>query len=150
MIKKIIVFTLFLSCSYVFSQKTITGTVKDNEGLLPNVSVNEKSTKKGVVTDFDGNFSIEVSKNNAILVFRYLGYKTLEVSVENKLKIAVTLEEDAESLDEIVVNALGVQVDKRTLANELKLKLFLKNENSKLQSQKSDNVRCGSDTDKDK
>lgn len=115
MIKKIIVFTLFLSCSYVFSQKTITGTVKDNEGLLPNVSVNEKGTKKGVVTDFDGNFSIEVSKNNAILVFRYLGYKTLEVSVENKLKIAVTLEEDAESLDEIVVNALGVQVDKRTL-----------------------------------
>jgi len=42
------------------------------------------------------------------------------------------------------------KVDKRTLANELKLKLFLKNENSKLQSQKSDNVRGGSDTDKDK
>lgn len=41
------------------------------------------------------------------------------------------------------------KVDKRTLANELKLKLFLKNENSKLQSQKSDNIRRGSNTDKD-
>jgi len=115
MIKKIIVFTILLSCSYVFSQKTITGTVKDNGGLLPNVSVSEKGTKKGVVTDFDGNFSIKVSKDNAILIFRYLGYKTKEISVQNKIKVLVVLEEDAESLDEIVINSLGQKVDRRTL-----------------------------------
>ncbi|PQJ79712.1 SusC/RagA family TonB-linked outer membrane protein [Polaribacter porphyrae] len=115
MIKKILLITMLLSTCYLSSQKTVTGTVKDNTGLLPNVSISEKGTKKGVVTDFDGKFSIKVSKDNSILVFRYLGYKTLELSVENKLKIVVVLEEDAESLDEIVVNALGIQVDKRTL-----------------------------------
>ncbi|MGB0879630.1 MAG: SusC/RagA family TonB-linked outer membrane protein [Polaribacter sp.] len=99
------------------AQKTVTGTVSDASGLLPSVSVQEKGTTNGVETDFDGNFSIRVANNNAILVFSYLGYKTKEVAVTGKTTLTVTLEEDAESLDEIVVSALGFKEQRDKMAS---------------------------------
>lgn len=106
--------TLLLTSSITLAQKTITGTVRDVTGSLPGASIIEKGTTNGVETDFDGNFSIKVA-NDAILQIIFIGYKDQEISVKGKTNINITLQEDAEKLDEIVVNALGMRVDKRTL-----------------------------------
>ena len=69
---------LLLCSSGSFAQvQQVTGTVIDNQGMpIPGVSVIEQGTTNGVVTDFDGNFSIEVP-DTAVLLFRYLGYTTM-------------------------------------------------------------------------
>ena len=112
MIKKLFlcVCGLLLSSSMLLAQKTVTGTVSDATGSLPGVSILEKGTNNGTETDFEGNFSIKISKNDAVLSISYLGYKTKEVSVIGKTVITVNLEQDAESLDEIVINSLGFAV----------------------------------------
>lgn len=112
MIKKLFlcVCALLLSSSILMAQKTVTGTISDASGPLPGVSVLEKGTNNGVETDFNGNFSIKVSKDDAILSIAYLGFKTKEVTVSGKTKITLILEEDAEKLDEIVINSLGFAV----------------------------------------
>lgn len=119
MIKKLYlcVFVLLMSNSILMAQKTITGSVRDALGSLPSVSILEKGTANGTESDFDGNFSIQVSSEDAMLVFSYLGYKTKEVSVTGKSTLEVVLEEDAQQLDEIVINALGFAVDKKTLGS---------------------------------
>lgn len=88
--------------------KVITGSVKDNtkENLL-GVSISIKGTTRGTVTDMDGNYSIEVPDDQAVLVFTYLGYKTKELSVSGKTKIEVTLMEDTQNLEEVVVVGYG-------------------------------------------
>ncbi len=91
-------------------QKTLTGTITDNYGVpLPGVNVIVKGTSTGTSTDFDGNFSLDVEEG-AILVLSYIGFKTVEIVVGNQTEINVTLEEDAASLDEVVINALGFAV----------------------------------------
>lgn len=104
-------FTLFLNAQNIYSQeKTITGTVKDEAGEpLPGASVLEKGTNNGTQTDFDGNYSLSVTSDSATLVFLYIGYTNLEQSIEGKSVLNVTLKEDAESLDEIVVIGYGTQ-----------------------------------------
>ncbi len=89
-------------------QNTITGTVTDSTGPLPGASVVEKGTTNGTQTDFDGNFSLEVSPN-AILVISYIGYAKQEVPVDGQTQINVTLEEDAAQLDEVVLVGYGTQ-----------------------------------------
>ncbi|TRZ41280.1 SusC/RagA family TonB-linked outer membrane protein [Robertkochia solimangrovi] len=94
---------------YAQNQKTITGIVKDNTGLaIPSVSVMEKGTSNGVQTDFDGNYSITVP-TDAVLVFSYLGMKTVEVQVGADSVIDVTLETDQQQLDEVVLVGYGTQ-----------------------------------------
>ncbi|MGA9639241.1 TonB-dependent receptor [Flavobacterium sp.] len=83
--------------------KKITGKVTDGIGPLPGVNVMVKGTAIGVTTDFDGNFTINVKDNNAILVFTYLGFATKEVLVNNQTSLSVVLTEDASKLEEIVV-----------------------------------------------
>jgi TonB-linked SusC/RagA family outer membrane protein len=87
-------------------EKTITGTVTDNSVSLPGVSVIIKGTNKGTETDFDGKYTI-TAKAGTILVFRYLGYKPVEKIIGTSNTINVTLEEDANVLDEIVVIGYG-------------------------------------------
>lgn len=81
---------------------TITGVVEDESGPLPGVSVLIKGTTYGTSTDFDGNYTIKIKKGD-ILVFSYLGFKTEEISIGNHTNLNVLLEEDASSLDEVVV-----------------------------------------------
>lgn len=101
---------LFL-CSSVYSQQTpITGKVIDNNGLpLPGVNVLVKDTSSGVVTDFDGNYEINVSDQAAILVFSYVGFKEQEIAISGQSTINVTLLEELSQLDEIVVVGYGTQ-----------------------------------------
>ncbi len=117
MIKKLFlcVCALLLSNSILMAQKTVTGIVSDATGPLPSVSVQEKGTTNGVETDFDGNFSIKVSNDQAVLVFRFLGYKTKELSISGLTTLNVTLEEDSENLEEVVVTAQGIKKSKKAL-----------------------------------
>ena len=91
--------------------KTITGTVVDAQGPVIGASVMEKGTSNGVVTDFDGNFTLSV-KPGATIVVSYIGYATQEIAVGNQTKFSVTLEEDNNSLDEVVVVGYGTMKKK--------------------------------------
>ncbi len=91
--------------------KTITGTVSDNSGSLPGVSVIIKGSTTGAETDFDGKYSIK-AKSGDVLVFRYLGYKASEKTVGSSNVINVTLAEDASVLDEIVVVGYGTSTNR--------------------------------------
>ncbi len=86
---------------------TVSGKVTDPQGEgIPGAAVLEKGTQNGVITDYDGNFNIQVSKD-ATLVISFLGYKTVEVPVGNRTRIDVSLEEDVEQLGEVVVVGYG-------------------------------------------
>lgn len=96
-------------------QEQVTGVVSDADGMpMIGANVIEKGTTNGVQTDFDGNFSITVPPN-AILVFSYVGFKAKEINVGNQTTLNVTLEEDAAMLDEVVVTALGISREKKSL-----------------------------------
>ena len=83
--------------------KTVTGTVVDGDGLpIPGVNVIIKNTSTGTQTDFDGNYTISVS-NTDVLVFDYVGMKTIEEEVGSRTTINVTLMSDIEALDEVVI-----------------------------------------------
>lgn len=91
-------------------QQTVSGTVVDDFGQpLIGVSILEKGTTNGVITDMDGNFTLKLTSDSRMLVFSYIGYKTREVSVAGKSTVNVTMSEDAEQLDEVVVVGYGVQ-----------------------------------------
>ena len=84
---------------------TVSGTVTseaDNQAI-PGVSVIEKGTTNGTVTDLDGNYRLSVSGPEATLVFSFVGFVTQEIPVEGQQTIDVTLSEDVEQLDELVV-----------------------------------------------
>jgi len=109
--------TLFLALIVQMSfaqEKTVSGTVSDNTGSLPGVSILVKGTTSGVETDFDGKYSIKAASGD-ILVFTYLGYKTVEKTVGSSSVIDVVLEEGGEILDEIVVTAIGIKREKKAL-----------------------------------
>ncbi|WP_170309854.1 SusC/RagA family TonB-linked outer membrane protein [Seonamhaeicola maritimus] len=92
------------------AQNKISGVVKDAGGLpLPGVSVIQKGTTRGASTDFDGNYTLELTSGDEILVFSYIGFKTIEIPVNGQTTINVTLDEDIESLDEVVIVGYGTQ-----------------------------------------
>ena len=84
---------------------SITGSVSDaiNNDPLPGVNVVVKNTNNGTNTDFNGNFSLDGVNNGDILVFSYLGFKTLEYTVSDSFNISISLEEDVEALEQVVV-----------------------------------------------
>lgn len=91
--------------------KKVTGVVSDAQGPIIGASVMEKGTSNGAITDFDGNFTLNV-KPGAQLVVSYIGYKTQTITVGNNTKFKISLEEDNNSLDEVVVVGYGVQKKK--------------------------------------
>lgn len=96
-------------------QIEVKGTVTDENGApLAGVSIVIKGTNTGAITDFNGEFSIKVS-NDQILVFSYVGFKTVEININNNTEIFVVLEEDASALDEVVVTAQGIKRQKKAL-----------------------------------
>ena len=107
----LLMLALLLTGQTLFAQsKQVTGVVKDATGeTVIGASVLEKGTTNGVITDLDGNFKLTVSKNNAILQISYVGYQTQEVNVSGKTSIIVTLKEDSEMLEEVVVVGYGAQ-----------------------------------------
>ncbi|GAA3754271.1 TonB-dependent receptor [Flavobacterium ginsengiterrae] len=100
---------MFLLSFNVRAQVTVTGTVSDANGPIPGANVNLKGTKSGTSTSFDGNYSISVP-SNSVLVFSFIGFKNKEVAVNGQTKINVLLEEDTNTLKEVVVIGYGTQI----------------------------------------
>lgn len=85
----------------------VTGVVKDQNGeLIIGANVVEKGTTNGTVTDVDGRFSINVAPG-ATLIISYIGYKSLEIEVDNRQAYDIVLSEDSEALDEVIVIGYG-------------------------------------------
>ena len=100
---------LFLSAQGLFAQQTISGKVTDaadGQGI-PGVNVVVKGTTTGGITDLDGNYSVDFSSPDAILVFSYIGYLTQEFETIGLTQIDVALKEDIQALDEVVVIGYG-------------------------------------------
>jgi TonB-linked SusC/RagA family outer membrane protein len=102
----------FMLCSVAQAQ-SVSGTVTDASSPLPGVNIAVKGTATGTITDFDGNYTMNGLPSGAVLVFSYVGYVNQEVSVGSKTIINITLVEDANALEEVVVIGYGVQ--KKTL-----------------------------------
>ncbi|MCR4853839.1 MAG: TonB-dependent receptor [Prevotella sp.] len=101
-----LVMTLLLIVGFVQAQ-TVNGTVKDSSGeAVIGATVMEKGTKNAVVTDFDGNFTIKVSGNNPIVI-SYVGMKPQTIDVKGKSQVSVVLEDDANTLNDVVVIGYG-------------------------------------------
>lgn len=108
-----IIFTLVFSCFSVllFSQNKISGVVKDENGeLLIGVTVMQKNTVNGTVTDLDGFFELDLSSTaDPILQFSMIGFLTEEVNVEEQTYVDLTLIEETIGLEEVVVIGFGTQ-----------------------------------------
>ena len=96
---------LFVQISFA-QEKTITGTVSDESGPLPGVSVLVQGTNTGTVTDFDGKYTLK-AKTGAVLQFSYVGMDTQTKTVGTANVINVTMS-GANVLEEVVVTALGI------------------------------------------
>ena len=96
----------------IFSSKQafqIKGNILDTKGeSIIGASILEKGTTNGTITDIDGNFSLDVSSRQSILIISYIGYKTQEIAA-NKAYLQITLHEDSEALEEVVVIGYGTQ-----------------------------------------
>lgn len=103
-----LLFCLIMVPATLLAQSTITGTVTDkaNAMPLPGVNVIIKGTSRGTSTDFDGNFTLEVSEGETIVV-SYLGYTTQEIVYSGGSTLDVALVEDAAQLDEVVLIGYG-------------------------------------------
>lgn len=96
--------------------RNISGVISDNGGEpLIGVTVVEKGTNNGTVTDFDGNYKITTQTAHPVLVFSYVGYQSKEVSVTDN-KLNVTLDDSAQELGEVVVTALGIKRSEKALS----------------------------------
>ncbi len=99
-----------ISASNAQQQKTITGKVVDSSGSpLPGVAVVVKGTTVGVVTDIDGNYTLDVPANASTLSFSFIGMKQQEIAIGNQTEINVTLASEVTDLDEVVIVGYGTQ-----------------------------------------
>jgi TonB-linked SusC/RagA family outer membrane protein len=98
------------------AEHTVTGTVKDefNEPLA-GVSILLKGTSTGTTTDIDGKFTLVLPNADGVLVFSFIGYLTQEVAVANQTSFDISLAADVTSLSEVVVTALGISREERSL-----------------------------------
>lgn len=110
-----LILLIVLASQLTFAQeRTVSGTISDYAGLpLPGVSVLVKGTKYGTQTDFDGKYAIKATSSQ-VLVFSYIGMKTQEVMASSS-SINVKLKEDSVELEEVVITALGVKREKKSL-----------------------------------
>lgn len=97
-------------------ERLIAGTVKDKNGEpLIGVSIREKSSGEGTITDMDGNYKLSTSSANPVLVFSYVGYQSKEVPVKGNVA-NVVLEDATQELNEVVVTALGIKRSEKALS----------------------------------
>lgn len=108
----LLLFLVLFSTSYYVSaqNRTLTGKVSDSKGTaLPGVSIKVKGTTVGTTTNLDGRYTIDVPGNNSILVVTYIGYITQELPVNGRSSLDISLAEDIQGLEEVVVVGYGTQ-----------------------------------------
>ncbi|MGR3811857.1 SusC/RagA family TonB-linked outer membrane protein [Jiulongibacter sp. NS-SX5] len=107
---------LFVLSSFKSKAIEISGVVSaPGEGPLPGVSILVKGTTTGTISDFDGKFKIQVPDTESVLVFSTIGFETMEIPVGNKTYFDVSLKADNKVLSEVVVTALGISREKKSL-----------------------------------
>lgn len=110
-------FLLFAGMQAAFAQLEVKGTVTDAKDgtALPGVSIIVKGTLAGVITDAQGKYAITVPKGYNDLIYSFIGMKTVELTIDGRANIDVKMEEDVVGLDEVVVTALGITREKKSL-----------------------------------
>lgn len=101
--------SLLISKPEIQQQTAISGTIRDSVGVLPGATVMIKGTTIGTNSDQNGKYILDVTDENAILVFSLIGYVTQEIPVKGKEVINVSLKTDTKGLEEVVVVAFGTQ-----------------------------------------
>lgn len=104
------IFSLFLF-GFAYSQQVVTGIVREAGTNAPmiGVTIQEKDSDRGTVTDYDGRFSLTLTTVDPVLIFRYTGYETVEVNLGGRSDVEVSLSESAVLIDQIVVVGYGIQ-----------------------------------------
>ena len=112
-------FCLLLFISVVaLAQVTVNGVVKDNAGEpLIGVTILEKGTTNGTVTDVDGKYALSASSGNAVLIFSYIGYTEQEISLAGRSVVDIIMLEDVEQLSEVVISALGFKENRDRISS---------------------------------
>jgi len=118
--KLLLCFVFFVAgaLALLAQNRVITGTVTssvEGEGTLPAVTVIVKGTAIGASTDVNGMYSLSVPENATTLVFSFIGMKPQEVAIEGRSVINVIMESEMVGLDEVVVTALGISREKKSL-----------------------------------
>lgn len=109
---------LLLACLPLMAQeREVTGTVFEPDGITPvfGAAVMQKGTFTGTSTNADGTYRLRVSGQNPVLVIQFIGYVTQEIEVGNRSVVNVTLQEEAIRVDEVVVTALGLTREQKSL-----------------------------------
>lgn len=113
--KKIVVKKANLSIQKSSKQIPVNGKVLDTKGEpIIGATIKEIGTTNGTITDYDGNFTLDAIENG-YLEISYVGYKSQKIKIQKGKLLAVTLNEDAEVLDEVVVTALGIKREEKAL-----------------------------------
>ncbi|MGE5383609.1 MAG: carboxypeptidase-like regulatory domain-containing protein [Omnitrophica WOR_2 bacterium] len=113
--KLILILVLLLNANFLFAQAhKITGIVYDSDTKdgIPGVTIIEKGTQNGTITDIDGKFSISVASENSVLVVSFIGYQTQDIPIAKRSIINVNLQQQITDLSEIVVIGYGTQQKK--------------------------------------
>lgn len=98
-------------------EQKVTGQIIDETGEpLIGVNVLVKGSSNGVITDFDGNYTITVSGANPVLQFSYIGYKSQDVALKGQATVNLTMATDTQVIDEVVVTALGIKRASKALS----------------------------------
>lgn len=115
----LLIMSLFVSI-VTFAQVSVSGTITDEDGSpMTGVTVVEKGTTNGIISDVDGNYTIKVNGPESILLYSFVGRQTKEVVVGDQSRIDVVLGDDLKDLDEVVVIGYGVQKKKLTTGANL-------------------------------
>jgi len=116
-LKNLLLIGMFFLTVTILGQTKLSGTVVDeNNQSLPGASILEKGTSNGTETDFDGKFILSAKSNIGVIVISYIGYKSKEISFSSsKTNVgSVQLEEDTDSLDEIIITSTSFAIDRKT------------------------------------
>ena len=108
---------LLLASFSALAQRTVTGRIVDSQGTgMPGVNVIVKGTSAGTTSDSEGQYNIAVNDDAAVLIFSFIGYASQEVPVGAQTTVNVTLLEDVQQLNEVVVTALGIERSTKALS----------------------------------
>ncbi len=106
--KKSILILFLLVTTCMFSQHSVTGKITDNIGEpIPGASIIEKGQSRGAVSDFNGNYALSVSSNQAIVVITYIGFEKQEVKLDKKNQLNIKLKEGSETLKEVTITGFA-------------------------------------------
>src|SRR5690606_20120819 len=110
------------SSTWMFAQTSVTGRVTSGEDGtgLPGVSIVEKGTTNGTVSDAEGNYSVTVGEN-AVVVFSFVGFATQEEAVNGRNNISIVLQPDVTALGEVVVVGYGTQLKREITGSIAKI-----------------------------